>query len=109
MYKNILLIVLVVAGSSVFSGSAIADCLDDGHEAFVALLDSIYEEMGSPDVTEAVAEAIDKEAWNLVANHEADLPKDVSISWVSLGNGINIAITCSIDEEIVSREERWEP
>lgn len=23
--------------------------------------------------------------------------------------GINIAITCAIDEEIINREERWEP
>ena len=72
-------------------------------------MDTIYEEMGSPEMTEKIAEAIDKEAWNLVANHKADLPKDVSISWVSLDEGINIAITCSIDEEIVSREERWAP
>ena len=39
-------------------------------------------------MTEKVAEAIDREAWNLVANHKADLPKDVSISWVSLGEGL---------------------
>lgn len=101
----------LIAGLAILFLSTVsqADCLEDGKEAFEKVLISIYEELGSPVMTEELAEKIDKAIFLRPIEKQPAFARNANTSWSAFEESIIGGISCFIDGEMDTLRIRWTP
>lgn len=86
-----------------------AGVLEDGRESFKLVLDDIYAEMGSPVMTEQVAEKMDRALFLRDMDRQPALSSKVATSWGAYKNTLTAMISVEIDGQLQRSRVIWHP
>lgn len=92
-----------------FSNICQADCLENGKHAFKVVLDVIYDEMGRPEMTEEIAEKMDREIFLRPIDQVPGFARDANTSWSDFEDSIIGGVSCFVGEEMAALRFRWRP
>ncbi len=103
--------IIALAGIVVFAGNVHAqnDCLRQGLSSFKIVVDAIYEEMGSPQMTPEIADKMDHEIFIRPQDKEPAFYRHVNISWGTFKATITAIISCEEYGSPVAERVIWRP
>ncbi|HEX5754903.1 MAG TPA: hypothetical protein VFY12_00940 [Arenimonas sp.] len=88
---------------------ASADCIDAGLKGVRTVLDHLYEEMESPEPTEANMEKLRLALFFRDRNALPKIPGEVTVSYAESEGGIDGTVSCPINGEMIAQPFRWTP
>ncbi len=91
--KKQVIFVLLIAMFSLASFAEASELLEDGKKSFMLVLEDIYKEMGSPEMTVKVADKMDRLIFMRDSPKEPAFAPNVNISWGSYKNSITAIIS----------------
>ena len=104
-------LIIIVVSVVLFAGVSFshAACLNEGVESFKVVLDAIYEEMGSPEMTPAIADKMDRKIFARPFDKEPAFSPNVNVSWSSCKDFIGAIISCAENGSPVQERVIWRP
>ena len=90
---NFLKLSMIIVGICFSASLVYADFLNEGKKSFKLVLDDIYNEMGQPEMTEKVAENMDRLIFSRDISKKPAFSTKVNISWSSYKNSITAVIS----------------
>lgn len=107
--KNLrLLVVATVVLFGALSGAQ-AGIVEEGTKSFKLVCDDIYREIGSPTMTEEIAEKMDRLIFQRDMDKKPALSTKVNTSWGAYKNTLTAMISADVDGRLERARVIWRP